>query len=234
MSETLTVCFAGEDMSIMIPMRYFIAVVHKSTELSIWKDRVMNILIGYANSLSRNFAQNHLASNDTTMNIVTCGTVRECLEIVDENLNLDMIELDMEMPDMNGLAGFERVRDACVHPLPIALIGPAVKRRDIRDILSARVAGYVTYSMTLDTILNAIKLIAAGEVFVPADMMANDTFQSNSQFLTGREHDVLSGLLAGSSNKEIARNLNLSEVMIKHHLKSLRSKLGAQPHTCCM
>ena len=68
----------------------------------------------------------------------------------------------------------------CVHPLPIAFIGPAVKRRDIRDILSARVAGYLTYSMTPDTILNAIKLIGAGEVFVPADMMADDTLQSNS------------------------------------------------------
>ncbi len=191
----------------------------------------MNILIGYANSLSRNFAQNHLASNDTTIHIVTCGTVRECLEIVDENLNLDMIGLDMEMPDMNGLAGFERVRDACVHPLPIALIGPAIKRRDIRDILSARVSGYLTYSMAPDTILNAIKLIAAGEVFVPADMIADDALQSNNQFLTGREHDVLSGLLAGSSNKEIARHLNLSEVTIKHHLKSLRSKLGARNRT---
>jgi DNA-binding NarL/FixJ family response regulator len=38
----------------------------------------------------------------------------------------------------------------------------------------------------------------------------------------------LSGLLAGISNKEIARNLNLSEVTIKHYLKSLRSKLGAR------
>ena len=75
--------------------------------------------------------------------------------------------------------------------------------------------------MAPDTILNAIKLIAAGEVFVPADMIADDALQFNNQFLTGREHDVLSGLLAGSSNKEIARNLNLSEVTIKHHLKSL-------------
>ena len=79
--------------------------------------------------------------------------------------------------------------------------------------------------------MNAIKLIAAGEVFVPADMMADDTFQSNNQFLTGREHDVLSGLLAGSSSKEIAHNLNLSEVTIKHHLKSLRSKLGERNRT---
>jgi DNA-binding NarL/FixJ family response regulator len=63
---------------------------------------------------------------------------------------------------------------------------------------------------------------------LPADMIADDALQFNKQFITGCEHDVLSGLLAGSSNKEIARNLNLSEVTIKHHLKSLRSKLGAR------
>ena len=66
-------------------------------------------------------------------------------------------------------------------------------------------------------------------------MIADDALQSNNQFLTGREHDVLSGLLTGSSYKEIARNLSLSEVTIKHHLKSLRSKLGARnlKHAAC-
>ena len=194
----------------------------------------MNILIGYANSLSRDFAQNHLASSDTSINVLTCGTVRECLDILHDNLKISMIGLDMEMPDMNGLAGFERVREACLHPVPIALIGPMVKRRIIRDMLLAKASGYLTYSMSSDAILNAIKLIASGEIFVPADMMDEDIYAHN-QFLTRREHDVLSGLLAGRSNKEIARNLNLSEVTIKHHLKSLRSKLGARnrTHTVC-
>jgi two-component system NarL family response regulator len=70
---------------------------------------------------------------------------------------------------------------------------------------------------------------------LPADMIADDALQSNNQFLTGREHDVLSELLTGNSNKEIARNLSLSEVTIKHHLKSLRSKLGARNriHAVC-
>ena len=70
---------------------------------------------------------------------------------------------------------------------------------------------------------------------MPADMIADDALQSNNQFLTGREHDVLSGLLTESSNKEIARNLSLSEVTIQHHLKSLRSKLGARnlKHVAC-
>ena len=190
----------------------------------------MNILIGYANSLSRDFAQNHLASSDTSISVLTCGTVSECLDILDDNLNLDMIGLDMEMPDMDGLSGFEKVQEACLHLVPIALIGPMVKRRIVRDMLIAKASGYLTYSMSSGAILNAIKLIASGEIFVPADMIDEDIY-AHSWFLTGREHDVLSGLFAGSSNKEIARKLNLSEVTIKHHLKSLRSKLNARNRT---
>ena len=50
-----------------------------------------------------------------------------------------------------------------------------------------------------------------------------------------REHDVLSGLPSGLSNKEIADNLSLSEVTVKHHIKSLRGKLGARNrvHAVC-
>ena len=95
----------------------------------------------------------------------------------------------------------------------------------------AHAAGYLTYSMSPAATLSAIKLIADGESFVPADILADENMMVGKGHLTGREHDVLSGLFAGSSNKEIARSLNLSEVTIKHHLKSLRSKLGAQNRT---
>ena len=61
--------------------------------------------------------------------------------------------------------------------------------------------------------------------------LADENMMVGKDHLTGSEHDVLSGLLAGSSNKEIVHSLNLSEVTIKHHLKSLRSKLGAKNRT---
>ena len=95
----------------------------------------------------------------------------------------------------------------------------------------AHAAGYLTYLMSPAATLSAIKLIADGENFVPADILADENMMVGKGHLTGREHDVLSGLFAGSSNKEIARSLNLSEVTIKHHLKSLRSKLGAKNRT---
>ena len=74
---------------------------------------------------------------------------------------------------------------------------------------------------------------AAGETYVPVELMVRDEPIRNkaSSYLTGRERDVLNGLLAGQSNKEIARVHNLSEVTIKHHLKSLRAKLGARNRT---
>ena len=62
-------------------------------------------------------------------------------------------------------------------------------------------------------------------------MIADDALQFKNQFITGCEHDVLLGLLGGSSIREIARDLNLSEVTVKYHLKSLRSKLGARNRT---
>lgn len=52
----------------------------------------------------------------------------------------------------------------------------------------------------------------------------------------GLERDVLNGFLSGKSNKEIALAYGLGEVTVKHHLKNLRSKLGARNRThavCC-
>ena len=46
--------------------------------------------------------------------------------------------------------------------------------------------------------------------------------------LTMREHDVLSELQSGLSNKEIADNLSLSEATVRHHVKSRRGKPGAR------
>jgi two-component system NarL family response regulator len=62
-------------------------------------------------------------------------------------------------------------------------------------------------------------------------MMNASSEEARDRLLTKREREVLTGLLAGQSTREIANHLSLSEVTIKHHLKGLRSKLGAKNRT---
>ena len=71
------------------------------------------------------------------------------------------------------------------------------------------------------------------ERYVPVEMAIGGAGPSID--LTRREHDVLAGLRAGMSNREIADLLALSEVTVKHHIKSLRGKLGARNrlHAVC-
>lgn len=121
----------------------------------------------------------------------------------------------------------------CSGDIPVALIGSLRRGNEIRDFLTAGAAGYLTYSLNAQALLAGLRMINLGEIFVPIDVLVQEDqiTQTGRHWLTGRERDVLNGLLAGHSNKEIARAHGLSEVTIKHHLKSLRAKLGARNRT---
>ena len=99
---------------------------------------------------------------------------------------------------------------------------------DVRITTAAGGAGFLPYHMSPDALLGALRILAAGERYLPADMVMRRGVPVGDIILTMREHDVLSGLRSGLSNKEIAGNLSLSEVTVKHHIKSLRGKLGAR------
>ena len=89
--------------------------------------------------------------------------------------------------------------------------------------------------MSPDTLLGALRLLAAGERYLPANMLVRRGVPAGDIMLTMSEHDLLSGLRSGLSNKEIDDNLSLSEVTVKHYIKSLRGKFGARNrvHAVC-
>jgi DNA-binding NarL/FixJ family response regulator len=97
--------------------------------------------------------------------------------------------------------------------------------------------------MSVDALVGVLRLIGAGEIYFPTNMGMNTSSfadrvlsdSGNNFRLTGRESDVLAGLRAGLSNKEMAEMLVLSEVTVKYHIKSLRGKLGARNrvHAVC-
>ena len=95
----------------------------------------MNILLGYGNSLVRDFIRDHMAKNEADMTLLTAGTLRETVQLAAQATKLDVIGLDLELSDMEGLTGFETMRTQVPTDIPIALIGPLRPSDEIRDML---------------------------------------------------------------------------------------------------
>lgn len=195
----------------------------------------MRILFGYANGVCRDFVQNHLLDDLSKIQVMTASTLGQCIELTGDAKDIDVVALDLNMPDMNGVQGVSRMRGALKNEVPVALMGHTLDPQQMRDALRLGAAGFLPYSMTSDTLLSALRLMASGEIFIPVSVAEHvqTAKPSNAKdtFLSKREREVLDGLLSGHSNKQIADRIGLSEVTIKYHLKSLRSKLGARNRT---
>lgn len=195
----------------------------------------MRVLLAFENSLSRDFAQNHLVQNhqmiaDADLTILTVASLAEAVASANETDELALAVLDLQMPDMQGLRQFRR---DCRHKVPVAIMGSRPDNVSIAGLTAAGAAGFLPYNLGSDAYLGALRLLIAGERYIPVDMMTATPPLSID--LTRREHDVLVGLRGGLSNRDIAKLLSLSEVTVKHHIKSLRGKLGARNrlHAVC-
>jgi two-component system nitrate/nitrite response regulator NarL len=193
----------------------------------------MRILLAFENSLSRDFAQNHLATSDSGLVIMTAASLADALVLANEAPDLAVVALDLQMPDMRGLQGLRRFRRDCRHRVPVAVMDSRPDAVSVADLTAAGISGFLPYNLGPDAFLGALRLLAAGERHFPVAMMNQPPPLSIE--LTRREHDVLAGLRDGLGKRDIAKSLSLSEVTVKHHIKSLRGKLGARNrlHAVC-
>lgn len=148
----------------------------------------------------------------------------------------DLVLLDLDMPGMNGLDGLRRALALKGAPL-VALISGQATREIAQQALDAGAAGFVPKTMPARSLVNAIKFMAMGEQFAPVEFMTgkddaiSESAHPLAKKLTEREMQVLKGLTAGQTNKEIARDLDLAEPTIKLHVKTLYRKIGAGNRT---
>lgn len=191
----------------------------------------MIIIWGSANAMSRDFATQVLMEKQPGLMVKPAATLEECRDLAQSEITPDLIILDSSLPDLESVEGFIQFGVAVDHVAPRVVMGPATSVTEIREFLRVGAAGYLSHAMNADGIIGAVNLIAAGEKYVPPDLINHEANLRDVSMLTVREQEVLQGLMAGRSNKEIATQLNLSEVTIKHHLKGLRSKLGARNRT---
>jgi len=124
--------------------------------------------------------------------------------------------------------------------LPITLLADDEEPSEVAAALKCGARGYIPTNVTLAIAIEAIRLVRAGGVYVPASHLMAASRQSEYAsaarylgdiILTAREVAVLDALCRGKANKTIAHDLNIRESTVKVHVRNLMRKLKAKNRT---
>ena len=162
-------------------------------------------------------------SREDDITVTVAADLDEACEIIDSDRPFDLVLLDYSMPGMDGLKGLERVINTGA-TRPVAIMSGTAPKAVAQEALDAGAIGFLPKTMAAASMVNALRFMAAGETFVPIKFMtAEEPEETNplAKGLSPRELEVQGGLCRGLANKEIARELDLQEVTIKLHVKTL-------------
>jgi DNA-binding NarL/FixJ family response regulator len=194
----------------------------------------LRVVIADDHALIRELLERQMKELGDDVRIVHAGTLQQVIGLAGGAEPLDLILLDLRMPGMNGFAGLQAVRQ--LRPeVPVAILSGQIDPQTIRDALQAGAVGFLPKTMRAAGMLNALRLILAGERYVPDAALGEDApvgaGADGAGDLSRRERDVVKLLLGGSTNKEIARDLAIEEVTVALHLRSVYRKLDVRNRT---
>ena len=192
----------------------------------------MNLLLADDHDLVRESLKALIERADDNVTVTAVGTLDEAITAA-RHRHFDIAVLDLRMPGMAGLDGIGRFR-ASQPDVPVLLMSGVARQHEVRGALAAGARGFVAKSSSPQVLISAVEKILAGQLVAPAQEEAGPTqhcARDRPAEFTRREHDVLSQLVQGRANKVIARHLNLQEVTVKLHLRSIFRKLKVHSRT---
>ncbi|RDE24831.1 DNA-binding response regulator [Motiliproteus coralliicola] len=162
------------------------------------------------------------------------GNGREALALSAE-LKPDVVLMDVSMPVMNGIeASSHFQRD--FPDIRVLILSMHDSREYIMQLMHSGARGYVLKDVGCEELIKAIETVHQGNTYFSQgasqslfnpDAEASPT-PDQSPLLTKREQTVLRSLAQGSSNKQIARELNISVRTVETHRQNIKTKLGIQ------
>ncbi|QBF30832.1 response regulator transcription factor [Thalassococcus sp. S3] len=192
----------------------------------------MRILIADDHEMVRDTIAAFLTSEGDT-EVVAVADHDAAMTALSNEGEFDLVLLDFNMPGMNGLDGLQRSLSQFPQQA-FAILSGTAPNRIAREAVDAGAIGFVPKTLGAKSLLNAIRFMASGETYIPASLLREEASKSQHPLekqLSRREVEVLEGLCRGLSNKEIARDLDLQEVTIKLHVRTLCKKMNAKNRT---
>lgn len=152
-----------------------------------------------------------------------------------ENRVFDIILLDVMMPNMNGWDTLKAIRsNTTIKNIPIIIITAVNEEQKMVAGLRNGADDYIIKPFVLPNILARMEAVLRRSKRQVDEIRPKDlpfTTKEPLRTLTSREKEVLGMVARGANNKEIAKNLVLSEVTIKSHMNSIFKKLKVANRT---
>ena len=198
----------------------------------------MKLLIADDHTLFRDALVQYIERADPSSHVVLAKDFHEAMSLLEKDADMDLVILDLRMPGMDGLEGFRSIK-ARYPALRMALMSGVAESKDVDAALEIGAAGYFPKTLSGRALLQAIEKVVAGDIYVPKDgdgympsfYADNARNQAQISAFTPRESEVLSYLVDGASNKEIARALDVQVVTVKLHVRGVCRKLNAKNRT---
>ena len=163
---------------------------------------------------------------------------KQALELI-QKLHPDILLLDMIMP---RLAGLDTLRELANAPAPVRTIvlTASIEKEQIAQALQLGARGIVLKDAPTEILLASIRTVMNGQFWVGQEKVtdlveilrsylpaAEEVKTAKRNFgLTVRELDVVSAIVSGFTNREIAQKFSISEQTVKHHLRNIFDKVG--------
>jgi DNA-binding NarL/FixJ family response regulator len=155
------------------------------------------------------------------------------LSLSEEQGPWDLVLADFRLPGASGLP-FIRELSALNSPNPVVVMSGKIGPHAAQAVYTAGARGFISKQTGAAKMLRRLEVVLKGEIYVPPEILLEQLPEASGGEdvrLSFREQEVLNGVGEGLSNKEIARELGLSDITIKLYVRSILRKLGLSNRT---
>lgn len=238
----------GQDLSPLVQSRTDAAIPGRAPGGSagvVSAGHALTILVVDDHALVRHGLALSVAEFYPEARILEAGSLRSAIDCIHAACGISLVLYDLHLDcdvdgnEDGGVEGLQRML-AELGNVPLIVVSGAADLRSVVDSIRAGARGYVLKSCSSEVLEHALSLVLSGETYVPlprtvlAGSIAIEQRPPVNRLLdrlTDRQRDVFRLVLAGRSNKEIARSLGVLEGTVKVHVRAIMQKLGVKNRT---
>jgi NarL family two-component system response regulator LiaR len=198
------------------------------------KSEKIRVLLADDHAVVRSGLGAVLMSSEDLVLVGEAGTGQEAIKKCGE-LHPDVVLMDLLMPEMDGVTATRIIKERWPE-ISVIVLTSFKERELVEGALKAGATSYLLKNVTADNLLTAIRDAVVGKPQLSpeaAEVLINQVkgLSSPDYDLTDREKEILSLMVEGLHNLEIAQRLVISVSTVKFHVSNVLSKLGVDSRT---